>query len=442
MNSLLKSGGLFGRFVRGISIACVMLLADASQAGTEAWSLIASPAVGSSKAQVTKLINDPTNPLIRYAVGGNGIYKTTDAGATWNAINTGIVATPAGYVGADDLVVDPSNHDTLYAAAWSALQKSVNGGASWTVIGETSLAAIVSNTHITALAIDPVNPSNIYGATNHGMYKSADGGSTWSNMAGSAAIYTSVAIDPLDPKTLYVTTGGSARKFTVSSGGDSSVLIVTGIYSDPTYGYGITSIAPDPGHASTVYAATGSGIYKSTDAGNSWVAANTCYKDASGNTVYLLSASSIAFDPSNSSILYIAGSHGLYKSVDGAAHWTLANVGPFAPTQVVVNLNSTSTILSGGGAFGGVYAYTYAVSISPSDCLFNYAEKTYPTYFAPAGATSARALDYYYRYYSTTDAYLGIAARDNHFYYYGPLSGTTLLDLGAASDWFTVAGCK
>lgn len=442
MNSLLESRALFGRLVRSLSIAGVILLADASQAGTEAWSLITSPAVGSNKASVSKLINDPTNPLIRYAVGSNGIYKTTDDGASWNAINTGIVATPAGYIGADDLVVDPSNHDTLYAAAWSALQKSVNGGASWTVIGETSLAAIVSNTHITALAIDPVNPSNIYGATNHGMYKSADGGNTWSNMAGSSAIYTSVAIDPLDPKTLYVTTGGYARTFTVSSGTDSTTLIVTGIYSDPIYGYGVTALAPDPGHAGTVYAATGSGIYKSVDSGNTWIAANTCYKDASGNTVYLLSASSIAFDPPNSSILYIAGSHGLYKSVDGAAHWTLATVGPFGPTQVLVDLNSTNTILSGGGAYGGVYAYTYAVSISPSDCLFNYAEKTYPTYFAPAGASSARALDYYYRYYSTTDAYLGVAGRDNHFYYYGPLSGTALADLGAVSGWLVTAGCQ
>lgn len=442
MDIWLESRKLFGRLALGAAIVSLSLLAGVARAGTETWSLITSPTVGSNKAQVNKLINDPTNPLIRYAVGGNGVYKTTDDGVTWSAINTGIVASPAGYIGADDLVVDPSNHDTLYAAAWSALQKSVNGGASWTVIGEASLAAIYSNTHITALAIDPVNPSNLYGATNHGMYKSADGGNTWSNMAGSAAIYTSVAIDPLDPKTLYVTTGGSARKFSVSSATDSSALIVTGIYSDPTYGYGVTALAPDPGHAGTVYAATGSGIYKSTDSGNTWVAANTCYKDSSGNTIHLLSASSIAFDPSNSSIIYIAGSSGLYKSVDGAAHWTLANVGPFGPTQVVVDLNSTNTILSGGGAFGGVYAYTYAPTVTPNDCLLNYAERTYPSYFAPAGAASAQALDYYYRYYSTTGAYLAIAGRDNHFYYYGPLTGSTLGDLGAVSGWLTTAGCQ
>lgn len=80
--------------------------------------------------------------------------------------------------------------------------------------------------------------------------------------------------------------------------------------------------------------------------------------------------------------------------------------------------------------------------VSPSDCLFNFAEKTYPTYFAPAGAASGTAMDYYYRYYSTTSSSIGIASRDNHFYYIGPLTNNTLMDLGLASDWLSTAGCQ
>ncbi|MCX7174064.1 MAG: RCC1 repeat-containing protein, partial [Proteobacteria bacterium] len=80
--------------------------------------------------------------------------------------------------------------------------------------------------------------------------------------------------------------------------------------------------------------------------------------------------------------------------------------------------------------------------ISSSDCLFNYVEKTYPSYFAPAGATSATAMDYYYRAYSTTTSSLGIASRDNHLYYIGPVSNNTLADLGIVSGWLSTAGCQ
>lgn len=80
--------------------------------------------------------------------------------------------------------------------------------------------------------------------------------------------------------------------------------------------------------------------------------------------------------------------------------------------------------------------------VSSSDCLFNYAERAYSSYFVPSGAASGTAMDYYYRYYSTTNSSIGIASRDNHFYYIGPLSNGSLADLGAASDWLRTAGCQ
>lgn len=410
----------------------LLLFVLQAQAATDAWSQVSSPLTSKgAKANVSKLVNDPASPAIRYAIGGDGIFKSTDDGATWAAVNSGIVATPAGYIGVDDLVVDPKNHTTLYAAGWAAMQKSSNGGASWTVIGQPG------NWHISALAIDPVNTSNLYGATNGGMYKSTDGGANWVNMGGSSAIEYSVSIDPLNPTTLYVTNSSGAWKWSVAAAGDTSVKINNGIYNNPTYGYQVTMIAPDPRHAGIVYAATGSGMYKSVDGGSNWQASNTCYKDSQGNSVSLLSASAIAFDPSDSSIIYISGNRGLYKTSDAAAHWTLATVNAFGSGQLVVDPNAPMTIFGAYG-FGGVIGYTYSTSSlsSDSDRIFNWAEATYAAYFKPSSA-SQNALGYYYRYYSLSNSYL--ATQNGRLYLYGPAFGPNLIDLGVTSLWLSQA---
>jgi hypothetical protein len=94
---------------------------------------------------------------------------------------------------------------------------------------------------------------------------------------------------------------------------------------------------------------------------------------------------------------------------------------------------------------GSLYAASaagYTAPVTPSDCVFNWAEATYPTHFPANGVASKNVLDYYYRYYPTLNAYLATASRDNHVYYFGPLTQNTLLDLGALSQFQTVTGCK
>jgi endoglucanase len=76
-----------------------------------------------------------------------------------------------------------------------------------------------------------------------------------------------------------------------------------------------------------------------------------------------------------------------------------------------------------------------------AECLFNWAERTYPTLFAPA-ATSTTFAPWHYRYYWQTDAYLGTSSADNHVYYLGPSSGYGLLDVGNLSSWLATAGCQ
>ncbi|MEI7869884.1 MAG: hypothetical protein WCI11_18510 [Candidatus Methylumidiphilus sp.] len=77
--------------------------------------------------------------------------------------------------------------------------------------------------------------------------------------------------------------------------------------------------------------------------------------------------------------------------------------------------------------------------VSPSDCLFNWAEKNYSQLFYPAGVGSQTSSPYYYRYYQKTNSYLGISSADNHVYYLGP--DGVLQDVGELSNWLSTSGC-
>lgn len=76
---------------------------------------------------------------------------------------------------------------------------------------------------------------------------------------------------------------------------------------------------------------------------------------------------------------------------------------------------------------------------SPSECLFNWAEKNYSTLFAPPGSVTKVWTVYAYRYYAETNAYLGVNSVNNHVYYMG--SDGVLRDEGPLADWLPKAGC-
>lgn len=115
---------------------------------------------------------------------------------------------------------------------------------------------------------------------------------------------------------------------------------------------------------------------------------------------------------------------------------------PWMPGSVVIlPVNGKPTIMFSQA--GQVYNVRFTTSGTPgsqSDCLFNWAEKTYPTLFAPAAASNTLA-PYYYRYYPQTLAYLATSTTDNHVYYLGTISNNTVLDVGDLPTWQTAAGC-
>ena len=79
---------------------------------------------------------------------------------------------------------------------------------------------------------------------------------------------------------------------------------------------------------------------------------------------------------------------------------------------------------------------------SRSDCVFNWAEKNYAQFFAPAGAISATYPPYYYRHYANTGNYLAVSSANNNIYMLGRATGDNLLDVGPIANFLGVSGCQ
>ncbi len=143
--------------------------------------------------------------------------------------------------------------------------------------------------------------------------KASTGGQTWADTPlGQTA--SALAIDPQHPATLYAMSGTGIYKTT--NGGSSWVLKTSGLPALLSAGH----FAIDPQNSSNVFAATGWGLYKSADAGETWngpLGAGSAYCNCP-----------VAIDPANPSIVYAMLANGsggdptyLNKSGDGGATW-------------------------------------------------------------------------------------------------------------------------
>src|SRR5262245_27153064 len=151
--------------------------------------------------------------------GERGLYKTTDGGRTWKQIlkiseNTGVT----------DVVVDPQNPETIYAASYqrrrhmltlidggpeSAIYKSTDAGATW-----NRLRAGLPTTDMgrIGLAISPADPNVIYatiesGDRKGGIFRSSDRGGSWekrNDFDAGAMYYARVVADPKDVDRIYI----------------------------------------------------------------------------------------------------------------------------------------------------------------------------------------------------------------------------------------------
>jgi photosystem II stability/assembly factor-like uncharacterized protein len=131
---------------------------------------------------ITPYVMDPVSPATLYA-GYADVYKTTDQGATWAAISSGLTGSSTNTL--MSLSVAPSNSQVIYAATWDSVYVTSNGGTSWTSISNFSLG-----NKKTYIAIHPTDPNTAWitisgYAAGEKVYKTTDRGVSWTNISGT-----------------------------------------------------------------------------------------------------------------------------------------------------------------------------------------------------------------------------------------------------------------
>lgn len=272
-----------------------------------------------------------------------GIWKTTDAGVVWTPIFDG---QPVASIGA--LAVAPSDPKTIYAgtgetdirsdlSTGNGVYKSTDGGATWTHIG------LEETRQISRIVIDPQNPAIVYvGALGHaygpneerGVYKSVDGGTHWTRVLdlGPAIGISDLAMCSSAPQLLFAGTWQSHRPpwstygpidgpggglyRSQDAGKTWSRLEGRGL---PEGDWGRIGVDVAPA-GKRVYAlievkkseAKKSGLYRSDDGGNTWALANADPRLTSRAWYF----SQFTIDPQNPDVIYIPNI-ALYRSEDG-----------------------------------------------------------------------------------------------------------------------------
>jgi photosystem II stability/assembly factor-like uncharacterized protein len=135
---------------------------------------------GLEGSNVTVVAIDPTDPSILYAStegfnseprGFRGLFKSTDSGASWFAINTGLEGLIDTRSRISALVISPDNASVLYAAASGAgVLRSTDGGATWNQFNEG-----LTNFDVRVVALAPGAPRILLAGTPGGVFKIVDG---------------------------------------------------------------------------------------------------------------------------------------------------------------------------------------------------------------------------------------------------------------------------
>lgn len=304
--------------------------------GGESWTAV------NTGMHAHKLVWDSTNPQTVYATRDDvsgGVYKSTDGGTTWRTIDSGV-----GYFFADLLVIDPTDPQVLYVGGaipgppggTTMMYKSLNGGESWT-------ASSASLPGFQTLAVSPSNPQVLYagGTGSGGLYRSNNGGATWSALNGLPDSHISIiTIDPTNAEALYVVAGLVTYKST--DGGATWAF---------TNGQAYYALVIDPNDHATLYSGTTSGILKSSDGGATWQSVSVLQDAADAR--FTEAVTSIAVSPSNSQILYITTYNAILKTENSGGWWTEVGGSLAFKSLLVVDANSPDILYAGSNL--GVY---------------------------------------------------------------------------------------
>ena len=333
-----------------VAFLWVLSFSMALQAGAEPTSLqpllqplhwrSIGPFRGGRVLTVTGVPGDP-NRFYFGAVNG-GVWETRDAGRTWTPI---FDSAPVGSIGA--LAVAPSDPKVIYVGTGEAdmrsdiaqgagMFRSTDSGQTWEPIG------LVDSQQIGRILVDPTHPDVVlvaalghpYAANEmRGVFRSIDGGRTWQRTlykdANTGAI--DLAFEPGRPEVVYAALWQTRRPpwnvYPPSSGPGSGLYKSTdgGQTWTALAGHGLPEkpgrigIAVAPSSPKRVFAlidAHEGGLFRSDDAGANWTRVSDDQRIWNRGWYF----SGVTVDPRNADTLYVCDT-AMYRSVDGGKHF-------------------------------------------------------------------------------------------------------------------------
>ena len=281
---------------------------------------------------------------------GAGVYRSPDGGATWSRVN------PESFLSSPTSVVrfDPRNQGTLFIGRSSALWKSSDGGQSW----RSTLLGVVTDflLHPLDSSIAYAAIGNAFGSPENGVYRSTDGGETWTRLGGglpeqSTLGRIALATDPTALSTFYALIVRSSDfnlngLYRSLDGGDTWSLLGSlpeDLFLEAGRGQGLFNlfVEVDPRNGAVIYVG-GIDLWKSADHGASWQNLSTAaglHEDQRD----------IVFDPSDPQTFYLINDSGVWRSSDGGQSFANLN-GSLAVTQFqTVGLHPSNPNLAVGG---------------------------------------------------------------------------------------------
>ncbi len=292
---------------------------------------------------------------------GDGMYKSTDAGKTWQHLGLRDGQQIA------SIIVDPQNPNRLFVAVVGhpygpneerGVFRSTDGGQSFLKVLYKD-----ENTGAVALSFDPVNPQTVYAVlwearegpwengswqgANSGLFKSTDGGNTWDQLKNGLPTFEQglgrigFCIAPSNPNRIYALVVASQQVGGLYRSDDAgqSWKRINGDGRIWGRGDDFAEIEVDPKNADVVYSANVV-CWKSTDAGQSF----TAFKGAPGGDDY----HTIWINPTNPDIILLAVDQGATLTVNGGETWSSWYNQPTAQFYHVITDNEFPYWVYGG----------------------------------------------------------------------------------------------